>query len=342
MTSSVNIAARLHGRRDLRVEPLDHPGPPPDGWALVHPTAVGICGSDLHTFTDGRIGDTVLQGPLVLGHEFAGVVEQPGQGALDGNGKPLREGQRVAVDPAWPCGKCDLCAAGHPNLCRDLPFCGLWPTPGAMQQHLHVPASACFPLPDEIDDVAGAVLEPFGVGLHAADLAHIQPHRSVAILGAGPIGLCALIATRLAGAAERFIHDPLPWRQAMAEQCGGKPFDPDHPPEVDIVIECAWSDASIQQAADMLRPGGRMVVVGVPGDDRFAMTHSTARRKGLTLAFCRRMKHTYPRAIDLALGGRADLNVMVTHRFPLAQVDKAYDIAAQYRAAVVKVIIDVP
>ena len=182
------LAARLYGPADLRVERVPRPGPPGPGMALLRVTAVGICGSDLHTYTDGRIGDAVVTTPLILGHEFGGVVEAVGPESLDGNFAPLLPGTRVAVDPAQPCGRCEMCEQGHPNLCHRLHFCGLYPDPGSLAEYMLMPAHGCFPMPDTIDNAGAALLEPLGVAIHAIDLAKIRVADSVVILGAGPIG----------------------------------------------------------------------------------------------------------------------------------------------------------
>ncbi len=167
-------AARLYGPRTIKVEDVPAPPPPKADEVTIAVTAVGVCGSDLHTYDDGRIGDTVLAAPLILGHEFAGVVLKAGPEALDGEGELLRVGQRVAVDPATPCWRCEMCAAGHPNLCRRLHFCGLFPDDGALCQQMTVRARECFPVPDALSDTSAALLEPLGVALHTVDLAKDQ------------------------------------------------------------------------------------------------------------------------------------------------------------------------
>lgn len=351
---STMLAARLHGPRDLRVERIPHPGPPGPGEVLLRVTAVGICGSDLHTYQDARIGDTVLSAPLTLGHEFAAVVEEIGPGeVLDGEFKPLAVGARVAVDPAQPCGRCEMCEQGHPNLCLRLHFCGLYPDPGSLSEWMHMPAHTCFPLPESIDNAGGALLEPLGVTIHATDLASIKVANSVAILGAGSIGLFTLQTARASGADPIFVVDQFPWRLALAEELGAIAinFREQDPVEavldatggkgVDVAIEAAWADQSIQQAAAMARMGGRLVLVGIPGDDKFELTHSTARRKGLTIRLSRRMKHVYPRAIKLAKSGAVNLNCVISHRFPLEKAPEAFAMNEEYQDNVVKVIIDV-
>jgi L-iditol 2-dehydrogenase len=353
VTDTAMLAARLHGRADLRVEQVPRPPRPGPGQALLRVTAVGICGSDLHTYQDARIGDTALRSPLILGHEFAGVVEAVGSDALDGHFQPLHVGARVAVDPAQPCGRCEMCELGHPNLCWRLHFCGLYPDDGSLCQWMLVPARTCFPVSDALDDVAAAMLEPLGIAMHAVDLARIRVANSVAVVGAGPIGLLIVQVARLAGAGAIFVSDRLVWRLDLARRLGAMPFDYDETDPVravidatggrgvDVAIEAAWSDHSVQQAAEMARMGGRLVLVGIPGDDRLALKHSTARRKGLTIRMARRMQHTYPRTISLAERGAVDLHGLISHRFALEQAPAAFALNAAYQDQVVKVMIDV-
>lgn len=348
---STMTAARLYGPADLRVEQIPHPGPPGSGQALIRVTATGVCGSDLHSYKDARIGDVVVQDPLILGHEFAGVVEAVGSDALDGNFQPLVVGTRVAVDPAQPCWRCEMCEQGHPNLCHRLHFCGSYPDAGSLSQWMHMPARACFPIPNSLDDAGAALLEPLGISIHAIDLARIRVANSVAILGAGCIGLGILQLAKLSGADPIFVSDKFPWRLELAQEYGAIPINIEEVDPVkavweatghgvDVAIEAAWADHSVQQAAEMLRLGGRMVIVGISEDDQIRLKHSTVRRKGLTIRLCRRMKHTYPRAIRLAQSGAVDLHGMISHRFPLAQTPEAFDLNLNYRDRVIKVIID--
>jgi len=349
---STMLAARLHGPRNLRADRVPHPGPPPAAHALLRILTTGICGSDLHSYLGARIGDTPIQDPLTIGHEFSAVVEAVGAGATDAFGQPLVAGTRVAVDPAQPCGRCELCERGHPNLCRHLRFCGNYPDGGSLCEWMHMPARSCVPVPDAIDNTEAALLEPLGVAIHAVDLAKLRVADSVAILGAGPIGLLILQLARLAGASPVFVSDNYAWRLALAERWGAVPIacDAEDTVErvvretrgrgVDVAIEAAWAGDSVAQAAEMARLGGRLVLVGIPGDDRLVMKHSTARRKGLTIRMSRRMKHTYTRAVSLVLDRRVDLASLVSHRFPLARAAEAFALNARYDDGVVKVVVD--
>ena len=347
------LAARLHHARDIRIDQVNEPAAPGPGQALIKVTAVGICGSDLHSYEDGRIGDTVVQDPLILGHEFGGEVLACGANARDGEDQPLRPGQRVAVDPAQPCQRCELCLAGHPNLCRRLHFCGLWPDDGALCERMLVPAHGCFPVPDALSDADAALLEPLGVALHAVDLGRLRLARSVVVLGCGPIGLLIIRLAQLAGADPIYACDRFPWRVHAALAWGASEAwcctTEDSVVRVqqltgsrgaDVVFEAAWAEESVAEAAEMARPGGRVVLVGIPSADILTMKHSTARRKGLTIMMSRRMKHTYPRAIRLALGGSVELEALISRRYPLAETAAAFASYAAWEPGVHKLLVE--
>jgi L-iditol 2-dehydrogenase len=318
--------ARLHAVGDLRVadEPVPQPGP---GMSLVRVTAVGVCGSDLHWWGEAGIGDATLSHPLVLGHEAAGVI-------ADGP----RRGERVAIDPAIPCGSCRPCRAGYRNLCTRIKFAGHGSTDGAMREFMAWPDGLLHPLPDGLTDADGAVLEPLGVAIHALDLGHVRLGASVAVAGLGPIGLLLVQVLRAAGAGRIMAFDPLPHRCAAAERLGADvaaapPASPAELAELagdgaDVAFEMAGTDAAVQLAMALARPGGRVVLGGIPGDDLTTFRASTARRKGLTIAMVRRMNEVYPRAIALAVAGRADLRAVVTDRYPLARAPEALTAAA--------------
>jgi L-iditol 2-dehydrogenase len=328
------LAVRLYGPSDLRVEQVPHPGSPGRGEVLLRITATGVCGSDLHPYETGTIGSTVLESALTLGHEFAGVVEAVGEGTS------IAIGTRVAVDPLINCGHCDGCEGGNPNLCRQQSFAGLWPKDGSLSQWMLMPERNCFPISDSLTDAEAALLEPLGIALHATDLARIRVGSSVAIFGAGSIGLCLTQTVKLAGASPVYITDPLGWRVKAAQKLGAVPLP--EKVEVDVAIEAAWARESVQQAMDALRPGGTLVLVGIPFEDHVEFKHSTARRKGLTIMMCRRMKRVYPRTIHLVENGLVDLKSLITHRYPLTEVPEAFRMNAAYENEVVKTIIDYP
>lgn len=331
-------ALRLHAIGDIQLHEEAVPSPAA-GDELVKVTAVGICGSDLHWFAEGGIGDAGLKRPLVLGHEFAGVIA---------SGE--RAGTRVAVDPAVNCGQCVYCHEGNPNFCLNLRFSGHEADDGALQEYLCWPKQAMFPIPDEISDADAAMLEPLGVAIHAVDLAHIKSGASVGVFGCGPIGLLIIQMARAAGATEIHATDLLPHRLQAAAAMGATAIYLADGSEgdritraarglgVDAAFEAAGENAAIDAAVDASKRGGKVILAGIPADDRSAFTASTARRKGLTFRLVRRMKHTYPRAISLVQAGAVDVRSLVTHRFTLAQYQEAFD-TAQRRDGL-KVVID--
>jgi len=322
-------ALRLHGAGDLRLADEAAPVPGP-GEALVRVTAVGICGSDLHWYDESGIGDAVLTRPLVLGHEAAGVI-------ADGP----RTGQRVAIDPQVPCGACETCARGRGHLCPTVRFLGHSTTDGAMRDVIAWPLSNLVPLPDTIDDAAGAMLEPLGVAIHAMRLARVRPGDTVGVFGCGPIGLLLIQLARAAGATTVVATDRLPHRVAAAHNLGAIAALVDGGGEretllratggrgVDTAIEIAGDDDAIDAAIALARPAGIVVVAGIPAGDQSLITASVARRKGLDLRFSRRMVHTYPQAIALVEAGIVDVGAVVSHVFELADFDPAFRTAVR-------------
>ena len=331
-------ALRLHGVGDLRLadEPAPVPGP---AEALVRVTAVGICGSDLHWYDESGIGDAVLTRPLILGHEAAGVIVAG-----------PRAGQRVALDPQVPCGACETCAAGRGHLCPQVRFLGHSVTDGAMRELLAWPLANLVPLPDAIDDVAGAMLEPLGVAIHALRLARVRPGDSVGVFGCGPIGLLLIQLARTAGATTIVATDRLPHRVDAARRLGAVAalvaggterdilLDATAGRGVDAAIEIAGEDDAIETAIILARPAGTVVVAGIPAGDHSTIATSIARRKGLDLRFSRRMRRDYARAIALVEAGLVEVSSLVTHRFAIAEFETAFRTAV--RRDGLKVILD--
>src|SRR5215472_8436941 len=314
-------AARLYAPGDIRLaeEPVPAAGP---SMSLVRVTAAGICGSDLHWWDDAGVGDARLDRPLVLGHENAGVI-------ADGP----RRGQRAAIDPAIPDETCPQCRRGYRNLCPQVRFAGHGVTDGGLREFLAWPTSLLYPLPDVLSDADGALLEPLGVALHALDLGHLRLGRSAAVIGCGPIGLMLIQLLLEGGAARVVAADPLPHRRRSAARFGAQAAGPeqagDGAADVDTAFEVAGTDDAVDAAMTAVRPGGRVVLAGIPGDDRTSFRASVARRKGLTIALSRRMNDAYPRAIALAAAGRVDLASLVTRTAPLTEVADAFAAAAR-------------
>jgi L-iditol 2-dehydrogenase len=308
-----------------------------EGEVLVDVTAVGLCGSDRHWVVEGGIGDAALERPLVLGHEFAGVVA---------SGR--RSGERVALDPAIPCNRCTVCAAGLPHLCPDVRFAGHGNTDGALRSRLAWPETLAHAIPDTITDTEAALLEPLGVALHALRLGHVREGTTAAVFGCGPIGLL-VVQTLAAHAVDVVVAtDPLAHRRAAAEASGAsRAVAPAALAEVtlagglgvDVAFETAGTDEAVADAIASVRPGGRVVLVGIPDGDRTSFPASTARRNGLTLLLSRRMRpDDLPSAIELAAAGRVDLGALVGERHPLAGWEQAF--AALVERRTLKVVVE--
>ncbi len=316
-------ALRLHAPGDLRLH--DEPDSEPnDGEVAVRVTAVGLCGSDRHWFLEGGIGDARLDRPLVLGHEFVGTIKSG-----------PREGERVVLDPAVPCGRCNLCRAGNRHLCLELRFAGHGSEDGALRTSLTWPDDLAHALPDDLSDAEGALLEPLGVALHALDLGKVRPGSTAGVFGCGPLGLLLVQALRAAAAGTIVASDPLPLRATAAVAAGATL----EAREVDVAFEVAGDDAALADAIAAVRPAGRVVLVGIPDGDRTSFTASTARRKGLTLLVCRRMKPAdLPRAIRLAEAGEVELGDLVSGRYALSEWREAFDELVQRRG--LKVVVE--
>lgn len=338
----------LYAPRDMRLEDVPVPAPGP-GEVLVRIRAVGVCGSDVHYYVDGCIGTSKAPPSFVLGHEGAGEIVTLGAGV---EGPPV--GTRVALDPAIPCGHCEICLEGNPNCCPAVRFPSTPPVPGMLSEWFVHPAHLCIPLPDALDFADGAMLEPLGVGVHAMTLAKVRPGDTIAVLGGGPIGLLVLQLALCSGAQAVYLSEPIPERRALAEELGatavcdpgaGDPvawlLEQTGGRGVDVAIEAAWGGKVVGQAVRMARYAGKVVLVGIPRDDSVTFPASTSRRKGLTILMSRRMKHVYPRAIALVERGLVDVRALITHRFPLEQAAEGFELVASLQDGVVKAMIEV-
>jgi L-iditol 2-dehydrogenase len=308
-------ALRLHGVGDLRLAD-EAPPEPGDGELLLRVKAVGLCGSDRHWFVEGAIGDAAVTRPLVLGHELVAVVDAG-----------VRAGERVAVDPSHPCGTCEACAAGMPHLCLNIRFAGHGTTDGALRELMVWPERLVFPISERIPDHTAPLLEPLGVALHALDLGKARPGTTAGVFGCGPLGLLIIQALHAVGALVAIATDVLPHRIDAARALGvplAVSAGTTSPP-LDVAFEVAGEEAALDDAIAATRPGGRVVVVGIPSDDRTSFTASVARRKGLTLLICRRMRPEHlPHAIRLAESGDVDLAALLTARYRLDDWPQAF------------------
>jgi L-iditol 2-dehydrogenase len=253
------------------------------------------------------------------------------------------DGLRVAVDPNVPCDTCEYCLGGHPNLCPDHYFAGHYPTDGALREYIAWPMKSLVPIPDTISDEEAALLEPLGVAIHNVDLGHIKPGMSVGVYGCGPVGLLTIQVARAAGASEVIATDVLPHRLDAAKVMGAdrvylaspegeeraRILADTHQEGVDVTFEVAGENPAVETAIETAKPGGRVVLCGIPAVDRISFRASAARRKGLSIMMVRRMGRVYPRAIKMVEAGQVDLRSLVTHRFPLERAAEAFELASR-------------
>lgn len=341
-------AAVLHAVRDVRVEELPDPGPPGRGEALVRVLAVGVCGSDVHYYRKGRIGSQVLSSPQPVGHEAAGEVVAVGEGAS------LRPGQLVAIEPGIPCGVCESCRSGRYNVCREVRFLGTPPFPGAYVELLVWPEQFLHPLPEGLGALEGAMCEPLAVAVHAVGLAGLEPGCDVAVLGSGSIGLLIAACARARGARRIFSSDLLGYRVEAAGRFGAtqawdasdgrfveRVMSATGGRGVDVSFEAAGSPESFQEALDVVRPGGKVVFVGICEEEVIPLRLDEARRRELSAVFSRRFgPGDYPTAVAMARAGQVDLASLVTHRFPVERIAEAFALVEGYSDGVIKALVE--
>lgn len=320
-----------------------------DTDVLIKVGAVGVCGSDVHYYERGRIGDQIVEYPFTIGHEFAGTVEQTGK-----NVTRVKPGDRVAVDPAISCGKCDQCLAGRPHTCRNIRFLGCpGQSSGSLSDHIVMPEESCFPLPENLSLDEGALSEPLSIGLYAVKQSGLKKDMNIGILGYGPIGMSVYLTAKAYEAGNTYVTDKLDPRLAIALQAGatltGNPDEEDvaqkfneaEPSQLDVVFECCGEQDALDNAIDLVKPGGKILIVGIPATDRWSFDQSKGRRKEITFINVRRQNGTVQETLDLMAAGKIQAGSMVTHRYSLDHTPEAFDLVSNYRDGVMKAMIDV-
>ncbi|MFI2186963.1 NAD(P)-dependent alcohol dehydrogenase [Streptomyces sioyaensis] len=330
-------AAVLHGPGQLSIEerPVPVPGP---GEVLVRVEAVGTCGSDVHYYRHGRIGDFVVREPLVLGHEAAGTVVACGPGA-DAD----RKGRRVSIEPGTPCGSCAQCRAGRYNLCPGMRFLATPPVDGAFCEYLAVQQDFAHEVPDSLTVEEAALLEPLSVAVWACRKARVAPGDRVLITGAGPIGLVAAQTARAFGAREVLVTDVLPHRLALARAAGATALDvsqnPLHEAEFTptVLLECSGVPAVSSEAIRTVARAGRVALIGMGGDEA-PLPVSRVQHHELEVTGVFRYAHTWPAATALVQSGAVRLDSLVSHSYGLAEAESALTVATHDATAVKAVV----
>ncbi len=337
--------------RKKKFEIREVPKPEPkEKEVLIRVKTVGICGSDVHYYTQGRIGSQqVISKPLIIGHELSGDVAALGKGV-----KGFRVGQRVVVEPAIPCGDCKVCREGRENICPDVRFLGTPPVDGAFCEYIVIPEENVFPLPDQLSYGEGVMMEPLAIGVYAVKLAHLIPGETVAILGSGPIGLVTLLAAKAAGAVLIFATDLVPERLNAAKKIGAHhTFNPEKEDivkkimeatkgrGVDVTFEAAGKEETVNQALKITALGGRVMIIGIPEVDAITYEPHQMRRKELLIQNVRRSLRNTETSIKLVQEGLINLKPLITHYYPLEKIGEAFELVSEYRNGVIKAIIQI-
>ena len=339
----MRVIAR-YAHHDLREE--EWPKPEPGrGDVRVRVMAVCICGSDLTQYTTGAIGDSATPVPFVLGHEAAGIVDAVGTGVTG-----LREGTPVAIEPAMPCHQCEWCASQRENICPQVKFLGAPPVQGALAEYVVVPAANALPVRAKVSFAEIACIEPLSIGIYVARKMNIKAGETVAVFGAGAIGLVCLLAAKAAGARVVAVTDKVASRLVVAQRYGAENVvnigDKDAPREigrltngrgVDVAVEAAGESSALADAAASAVNGGRVAVVGIPHADQWTIPAAPPRRKELLIQNIRRANRTTETAVQWLERGTVDLAPLVSHRLPWEQAEHAFDLAAARAEGTVRI-----
>jgi L-iditol 2-dehydrogenase len=342
-------AIELTAPKKLELREVPQPAAPGPHEVLLAVESVGVCGSDVHYYNDGRVGDQIITFPYAIGHECSATVLAIGKAVTQ-----VKVGDHVAVEPAVSCGACDQCRAGRRHTCRKLQFLG---TPGqlagCLRERLVMPERCCLPLAPQTTLDQGALVEPLSIAVYAAQLGAPHPGQSIAILGAGPIGLSILLCLRHAKHERIYVTEPLAYRREKAEQLGAtRTLDPfaadcaqawqkDEPLGFDLVFECCGEQTAVDDALRLLKPGGTLVLVGIPTVDRLTLNIAVARRKEITIRNVRRQNECVEAAVKLIERGGLPMHQLQTHTFPFTRSAEAFEIVANYRDGVIKAMIHI-
>jgi L-iditol 2-dehydrogenase len=342
-------AMQLTGIRKMEMFDVPTPLIQNDTDVLIRMTHVGVCGSDVHYYTTGHIGSQIVQYPFTVGHEGAGIIEKVGA-----NVTRVKVGDRIAIDPAMPCYHCDQCKAGRYHTCRKLKFLGCpGQAEGCLSEYIVMPENSCFKVSPEYSLEDAALSEPLTIGVYAVNLAKTSPSMNFAILGSGPIGLSVLAALQVHAPGNIYVTDKLDYRLTIAGKSGAlKTFNPDkqdivkeislaEPLLMDMVFECCGKQEATDQALEILKPGGKLMQIGIPTFDKFSYSADLMRRKEICIQNVRRQNESLHECLELMSSGKIKANHWVTHRFKLDECKKAFDMVAEYQDGVLKAMIEI-
>jgi L-iditol 2-dehydrogenase len=338
----------LTGIRKMEMREVPEPGIVQPTDVKIKMSVVGVCGSDIHYYTQGKIGSQVVKYPFAVGHEGAGIVVETGRAV-----KRVKPGDNVAIEPAMPCHVCDQCLSGRHHTCRKLKFLGCpGQADGCLGEYIVMPEECCFPLHNNLTPDHGVISEPLAIGVYSVKRSILAKNAKIGILGFGPIGMSVMLAAMAQGAKIFYITDKIDARLAIADKEGASltanPVKENvvdkilekEPLALDVVFECCGQQEALDQAVDLLKPGGRLMVVGIPEFERWSMNVEKTRRKEIAIQFIRRQVDCTETALGLIDSGKIDVSKMITHRFRFGNAEEAFDMVAGYSDGVMKAMID--
>ena len=338
----------LTGIRQMEMKEVPEPAIAHRKDVKIKMSVVGVCGSDIHYYTQGRIGSQVVEYPFPVGHEGAGLVVESGADV-----KRVKHGDIIAIDPAMPCWECDQCLAGRHHTCRKLKFLGCpGQAVGCLSEFIVIPEESCFPLHKGLSPDNGVISEPLAIGVYSVKQSIQVRGAKIGILGFGPIGMSVMLAAKAQGAKTFYVTDKINERLSIAKKEGAKlTLNPltgnvvdeilgNEPLALDVVYECCGQQEAFDQAIGLLKPGGKLMGIGIPEFDKWSMSVEKTRRKEITIQFVRRQVDCVESSLDLMQTGKIDVSNMITHRFSFEKTKDAFDLVAGYGDGVMKALID--
>jgi len=338
----------LTGIRTMEMQEFPMPVIQNETDVLIKMKVVGICGSDVHYYQSGKIGGQIVQYPFPVGHEGAGEVIRVGSKV-----SRVKPGDRIAIEPAMPCGECDQCKAGRPHTCRKLRFLGCpGQADGCLSEYIVMPENSCFRIADSLSYTEAAISEPLAIGVYAVNQSIPMKGATIGILGFGPIGMSVILPAIAKGAEKIFVTDLIDERLSIAKACGAtwtgnsasedvvKEIIAKEPLLLDVVFECCGKQEAIDQAIDMLKPGGKLMIIGIPEFDRWSFSVDKLRHKEICIQSVRRQNHSVEEALESMENGRLNVEKMATHRFGFEDTKAGFDLVSGYRDGVMKAMID--
>ncbi len=338
----------LTGIRKMEMQERPDPALANNKDVKIKLESIGVCGSDIHYYTTGQIGSQIVEYPFPVGHESGGTVVEVGKGVTR-----VKPGDRIAIEPAIHCGECDQCKAGRQNTCRNMRFLGCpGQIDGCLSEYIVMPEDNCFLIPDTMSFDEAAISEPLAIGVYAVRQSMPMAGAKVGILGFGPIGMSVMLPAQAYGAEDIYVTDKIEERLQIARDMGAnytgnpevqdvvKEINEAEPLQLDVVFECCGQQDAIDNALEILKPGGKLMIIGIPEVPGLSFHMDYMRRKEITVVNVRRQNGCVQEALDLMATGKIDVSPMATHRFSFDDTKKAFDLVAGYKDGVMKAMID--